>query len=174
MAQRSIFDEDPLPPPRRRNAGTAAWVLVFLDGLLLGCASLYWLVRGRFFDENLYQALTATPLAEPGLPSPPVENVVSAAVRLGGVIGICASVLVMAIALTAYRSGERWSWYAMWALPFYCSLEIATLAGYQAVTPTAAVWDLGLLALALFALIAPYRWFFPTPQPSPEPSRAVP
>jgi hypothetical protein len=170
MAQRSVFDEDPLPPPRR-EAGTTAWVLVFLDGLLLGCASLYWLVRGRFFDESLYEALTATRLAEPGEPFAPVENVVSAAVRLGGVLGLCASVLVMAVALTAYRSGERWAWYAIWALPFYCSLEIATLAGYQALTPTAAVWDLGLLALALFALVAPYRWFFPTPS---QPPRALP
>jgi hypothetical protein len=166
MAQRSILDEDPLPQPRR-EPGTTAWVLVFLDGFLLGCASIYWIVRGRFFDENLYAALAGTPGFGPMGPLPVNEDIVSAAIRLGGVLGLCASILVMAIALTAYRSGQRWAWYAIWALPFYCSLEIATLAGYHALTATAVVWDLGLLAAALFALVVPYRWFFPTPQPAP-------
>jgi len=156
MDPATLDDDTPLPPARH-TAGSTAWVLVFLDGLLLWCGSLYWLLRGRFFDENVYRALAGG--AVPELASS-TENVATAAVRLGGVLGLCASLLVMAVALTAYRSGQRWAWYATWALPLYCSLDISTLASYHALTPTAAVWDVGVLLLALIALIAGYGWFF--------------
>jgi hypothetical protein len=126
---------------------------------------LYWLARGRFFDENVYEAISGTPWATLNALFPSVENVASVAVRLAGVSGLLASMLVMTVAVTGYRRGERWAWYATWSLPFYCSLEIATLAGYRALTPTVAVWEAALLSLALLALVAPYRWFFP-PQPS--------
>jgi hypothetical protein len=159
MTPESIFDDAPLPAPRK-SVGPSAWVLVFLDGLLLGCGSLYWLAHGRFFDDNLYEAIIGAPFSTLEASYPAVEKVASAAVRLAGVLGLCASMLVMAVAVTAYRAGERWAWYATWAVPLYCSLEIATLAGYRALTPTAALWDTGLLTLALFALVAPYRWFF--------------
>jgi hypothetical protein len=160
-----LDDDDPPLAPRRTTAGETAWVLVFVDGLLLGCGALYWLAQGRFFDENVYEAIAGTPWSTISGLFPSVEKVASAAVRLGGVIGLCASMLVMAIAVTGYRRGERWAWYATWALPFYCTLEIATLAAYRALTPTAAAWDLTLLALAVLALAAAYRWFF-TPQRS--------
>ena len=155
-----LYDDDdtPLPPPRRTAASTA-WVLVFLDGLLLGCASLYWLLRGRFFDENLYRALAATTANEA-----PAENVTAVAIRLAGVLGLSASLVFMALALGAYRRGDRWAWYATWALPLYCSLEMATLASYQALTPTVMLWDVGLFLLALAALVAGYRHFFALPE----------
>ena len=157
MDPTSTLDDDTPRPPARHTAASTAWVLVFLDGLLLGCGSLYWLLRGRFFDENVYRAL-----ADSGLPelATSTENVATAAVRLGGVLGLCASLLVMAVALTAYRTGQRWAWYATWALPLYCSLDIATLASYHALTPTAVLWDAGVLLLALSALIAGYGSFF--------------
>jgi hypothetical protein len=156
------YDDDaPLPPPRRSAASTA-WVLVFVDGVLLGCGSLYWLLRGRFFDENVYRALTATTASDV-----PAENVTSVAIRLAGVLGLSASLVFIALALGAYRGGDRWAWYATWAIPLYCSLEIATLASYQALTPTVAVWDLGLFSLALAALVAGYRHFFAVPEERP-------
>jgi hypothetical protein len=157
-------DEDPPLQHPRTTAGATAWVLVFLDGLLLGCGALYWLARGRFFDENVYEKISGTPWTTITSLFPSIEKVASVAVRLSGVLGLCASILVMAVALTGYRRGERWAWYATWALPFYCSLEIATLAGYRALTPTVAVWDIALLTVALLALITPYQWFF-APRP---------
>jgi hypothetical protein len=169
-----MFDDDDVPPPPQRStAGGTAWVLVFLVGLLLGCGSLYWLVRGRFFDENLYDAIAGIPWTSLSASVPAAERVASAAIRIGGVLGLCASLLVMAVGLTAYRTGERWAWYVIWALPFCCTLEIATLAGYRALTPTAALWDISLLAMALFALIAPYRWFFARSSSPSSSSRAL-
>jgi len=167
MSPPSALDDDDTPlPPQRRAAASTAWVLVFVDGLLLGCASLYWLLRGRFFDENLYRALAASMASD----APASENVTTVAVRLAGVLGLSASLLVMALALGAYRAGDRWAWYATWALPLYCSLEIATLASYQALTATAVLWDLGIFALALAALVAGYRLFFPLPESRPQPA----
>ncbi len=164
--QAALYDDDtPLPPPRRTAASTA-WVLVFLDGVLLGCGSLYWLLRGRFFDENLYSALAATTPNEV-----PEENVTAVAIRLAGVLGLSASLVFMAMALGSYRRGDRWAWYATWALPLYCSLEMATLASYQALTPTVMLWDVGLFLVALAALVAGYRHFFSLPEERPREER---
>lgn len=160
LLPQSPFDDDtPIPPPRHTPA-SSAWVLVLLDGLLLGCGSFYWLTQGRFFDDNVYQSIAGTSLSTLSGSYPAVERVASAAVRLAGVIGLCASILVMIIALTGYRACARWAWYAVWTLPFYCSLEIATLGGYGALTPTAVLWDMMVLAVALLALVLPYRSFF--------------
>jgi hypothetical protein len=137
-------------------------VLVLVDGVLLGCASLYWLLRGRFFDENLYLALAAG-----AADASASENVTTVAVRLAGVLGLSASLLLIALALGAYRGGERWAWYATWALPLYCSLELATLASYQALTPTVVLWDVGLFLVALAALVLGYRLFFARPEQRP-------
>lgn len=166
----SAFDEAPIPTPHT-TAGATAWVLVFLDGLLLACGSFYWLAQGRFFDDHLYEALAGTPFSTMSATFPAVERVASVAIRLRGVTGLCASTLLMIIALTGYRARARWAWYAVWALPFYCSLEIATLAGYDALTATALLWNLMLLSVAMFALVAPVRWFFASAPSSATPPR---
>lgn len=128
--------------------------------MLLGCGSLFWLGRGRFFDETIYERIGGASLPSISAIAPSVERVTSVAVRLLGVLGLCASILVIAVATTRYRRGDRWAWHAMWALPLYCSLDTATLASYRALTPTALAWNLALSTIALLALLASYRRFF--------------
>jgi hypothetical protein len=68
--------------------------------------------------------------------------------------------LTLAISLTAYRRGERWSWYAFWLLPITVVLQI--IDEYSvAISPTYYVF----LIVVLAGLILPYRKFFPKKQP---------
>lgn len=138
-----------------------AWVLLFLDGLLLACGALFWIMWGRFFDHGFYEALTGGTwaVAEP-LVSPRIEHVAAAGVRVAGFLGAMASVFVLAISTTSFRRKERWAWYVMLTLPAFATLDFGLVAGYGAVTPVSVAWDLSLFALALTALALSYREFF--------------
>jgi hypothetical protein len=153
---------------RAANAAEVAWVALFLDGLLLGCASLFWIVRGRFFDPGFYEALTGGTWAiVTQVVSPSVERVAAAGVRLAGFLGAMSSIFVTVIALTSFRRLEKWSWYVVWVLPAFAALDFALIAGYGAVTVTSVVWDAALMGLALVALALSYRAIFPRTELAP-------
>lgn len=86
----------------------------------------------------------------------------SALVReLGGNFGLLAGVLIVVIATTSYRRGEKWAWYALWILPLHASLDMATVEGYGALSMASATWDIALVLSTILALLLPYRRFFP-------------
>jgi len=139
-----------------------AWVLLFGCGALLVFSALYWLAQGRPFDRGAYEIIGGAAWGHLFAFDPASRSVVSAIVRgLGGNMGLIAGVLVMIIAANGYRCGERWTWYAMWVLPLEAAIDLATLAGYDALTPTSAAWDIGIFLLAMTGLVLPYATFFP-------------
>jgi hypothetical protein len=157
----SSAEERELSFGSRRRAADTAWVLLLLDGLLIGCASLYWLFQGRFFDTGFYEAVVGGPLGVDGtVPSPRLQVIAAAGVRLAGFLGVIASVFIVAVAATSYRRGERWAWYAMWTLPLLATLDFSLIAGYGALSPTAVVFDGAVLVLSLAALISSNGVFF--------------
>ncbi len=158
----SDVGERTLVRTRRRVSGAeVAWVMLFLDGLLLGMGSLFWLLRGHFFDTRFYDTVTGGiwPIATALGPS--LVQVASAGVRLAGLLGSIASIFIVATSATSFRRRERWAWYVMWTLPAFAVFDFAIVAGYQAATLTALVWDLALFALALAALVLTVGEFFP-------------
>ncbi|WP_146649036.1 hypothetical protein [Labilithrix luteola] len=146
---------------RRRARACTAWVFVLTNGFLLASAGLYWLARGRFFDPRIYEAVGGPSWTLMEVLDADVLRLVSAGVRFAGMLAILAGILVMAVGATAFRRGERWAWYAMLALPLYVTLDFMALAGYGALSPTNVIWDAALMVTALFALVVPYRRFFP-------------
>lgn len=156
------LDEEPFLAQRREPADEVAWVLLFVDGLVLGSSSLFWILRGRFFDRGFYEAITGggwtlfSAIVSPGL-----ENATTAATRLAGFLGAMSSILIIAIAMTSFRRGERWAWYAMWTLPAFAVLDFGLIAGYSALTVTSVTWDITLFGLAMASLVLSYRRFFP-------------
>jgi hypothetical protein len=162
MAVDSSMDEErELAWGVRRRTADASWVLLFADGLLIGCTALYWAARGHFFDPKFYESVVGMPLADALSLPPRAQWIAAAGVRLAGFLGMSLSVLILAVATTSYRRGERWAWYAMWTLPLLATLDFALLAGYGAISPISTAWDLTLLVSALLALTASYRRFFP-------------
>jgi hypothetical protein len=147
-----------LTSPVRGGAETV-WVLLFLNGVILGCSSLYWMTRGRFFDPQFYEAITGSSF-ESAILSTRAEALSAAGVRLAGFLGFIGSVFIVAVSATSFRRGERWAWYAMWTLPLLATLDFALLAGYEALSPIAVCWDAMFLVLSLAALIGSANSFF--------------
>ncbi len=71
---------------------------------------------------------------------------------LGGSI-VCFAVLVIVIASTSCRTGEKWAWYALWVVPLWMVFENIIYAGTQPL-------PIGV-GIALLGLFLPYRKFFP-------------
>jgi hypothetical protein len=151
----------------RARTPMSAWVLLFLYGLMLALVSVFWLLHGHLFDHRLYEVVGGSSWSVMEALDADVVELVSSLVRLGGALGLVASVFIMAVALAAYRNGERWAWYVMWALPLGSTLDLSILAAYGALSPTSIVWDVYMLALALAGLVIPYRAFFSPPEPEP-------
>lgn len=136
-------------------------MFVLAEGFLLASAGLYWLARGRFFDRHIYEAVGGPSWVLMDVLDADVLRLVSAGVRFAGMLGLLAGILLMAIGATSFRRGERWAWYAMLAVPLYVTLDFMALAGYGALSLTNVAWDALLMITALFALVVPYRRFFP-------------
>jgi hypothetical protein len=83
-------------------------------------------------------------------------GVASYIVVLYGILGasiICFSLLVIAIASTSYRRGEKWAWYALWVVPLWNVFENIVYSGLPPL-------PIGI-GIALVGLFLPYRRFFP-------------
>lgn len=153
--------EEPVVAQHPRPRSRIAWVFLLAHGFLLFSAGLYWTFRGRFFDPKIYEVIGGGSWTLVETVGSDVQNLVAAAVHLGGALATVLGLFVMAVAATAYRARERWAWYAMCALPLYVSLDFMTLAGYGALSATSALWHLTLLGTALLGLVPPYASFFP-------------
>lgn len=148
-------------PRARPSATQGAWTLLFVYGVLVAISSTFALVQGRLFDPGFVDAIGGDSWSHAIALLPSAAKPVAALVRLLGATGLVMSLLVMGVAATAYRSGERWSWYVMWALPLYATFDLATLYAYDAASVMSVTWDVSLLAIALLGLLFPYASFFP-------------
>jgi len=158
----SSEEERELPLTGRVHRGAETlWVLLFVNGVILLCSSLYWMTHGRFFDPEFYDAVAGGPFTDAALLSERVENLTSAGVRLAGFLGLLGSIFIIFVSATSFRRRERWAWYAMWTLPLLATLNFALLAGYRALTPIGVCWDAVFLLLSLSALIGSTSSFFP-------------
>lgn len=148
------------------NGGKSrAWVLLFLHGVVLALGGTYWIARGHAFDRDLYEALAGPSWPVVVALAPEVSRLTGALVRIAGALALAGGILVMSIASTSFRRGERWSWYAAWALPVHGAIHLATLLGYGAMTPASAAWSLALLLLSLGALVGSASLVFAEPPP---------
>lgn len=82
---------------------------------------------------------------------------------LGGNFALLSGWLIVVIAVTAYRRGERWAWYALWILPVHAVLDLTIVSMYRALSPAAILWDGSLLLSTLLAQALSYQMVFRTP-----------
>jgi hypothetical protein len=160
---------------RSVEADTAeiAWVVLFVDALVLWATALYWLRWGHFFDDGFYEATTGGSWEVVAGQTPYIEDLAGAAVRLAGFFCAAVAIFVIAVATTSFRRHEPWAWYVTWSLPALAALDFALLAAHGAVTVLSVTWDATIGGLALVALLVPYRDFFPDERRQPfNPRRA--
>ena len=60
--------------------------------------------------------------------SPTVARLIDTIFRANGASLTTVALLSLAICLTAFRKGERWAWYALWALPLWMALTAFFIA----------------------------------------------
>jgi drug/metabolite transporter (DMT)-like permease len=115
-------------------------VLAVLSGVLVmfGSGDIR---RGNEADAAIPFGLTGKTLDQLRAESPAAYEVADIGVRANGITIAVLGLALLAILGTAYRGGQRWSWWAMWLLP---------------------LWSLGAAALMFFADRAPG-----TPPPPP-------
>lgn len=103
---------------------------------------------------------------------PNAAHLIDTLFRMNGATLAAMGVLSIAICLTGFRRGERWAWYALWALPAWMILIPIFL--WNAVkypeygTPVPVISGSILFVLSATSLALSYRKFFPKRQAAVE------
>ena len=130
------------------------WLLPFTYGALLFGAAMYWLVMGEPFDTDTYGRVAGSSWGEvTASMTPGTVRFIEALVReIGGNSALGAGILIMAITSTAFRDGERWSWYVLWVLPMHSFIDLFIVASYGALSIPVVSWDFALIVSMLLTL----------------------
>ena len=134
-----------------------AWLVLFALAVLMCLLALYPIFAGP--DEAEFESSTEVVWSELTTAVPGVADYVSRLIRLLGAGYLGFGLLAASIAWTAYKKGERWSWYVLWAMPLTFGLAAIIFFVFEAN-------ELGLFygaaaLLAVLGLLLPLRVFFP-------------
>lgn len=94
----------------------AWWVLVAL-ALLVGLFGIGDVFLGAAFDPGIGLGLTGLASAELEAQSAAGFRLFDFTTRSQGLLLVVVGVLLTTILLLPYRQGQRWAWYATWAMP---------------------------------------------------------
>ena len=96
--------------------------------------------------------------------SPTVARLIDTNFRGNGASLTTVALLSLAICLTAFRKGERWAWFALWALPLWMLLTVFFISTVEkqpgAGTPVPVISGSILATICAAALGLSYRKFF--------------
>lgn len=133
-----------------------AWILIAfvgVVGLIFGLITMFEIVYDpAYFSNRLGQSVTSFSTSYPK-----AWSAIQGWERDEGTEVFGFALLATAIAFTAYRKGERWSWYALWYVPLYLSYDTLNTFGSTYLPYLFAF----LLVASVAGLILPYRRFFP-------------
>ncbi|MCC7359838.1 MAG: hypothetical protein IT317_10195 [Anaerolineales bacterium] len=159
----------PLRPARGAFLERHAWKGLLGVSLILGLFGLMDLTGGAADLQNgetvLMHSLTNMSWQEMQAAHPAAANLVNELFRSNGASLITLAALSSAICLTAFRRGERWAWYALWALPVWMALVpiiVWTAIVYpQYGVPVPVISGSILAGLCVVCLVGSFRAFFP-------------
>lgn len=149
----------------RLEAPKYAWITL----LVLAILSL-WIGLGDFFragsgDPALTETILGTPWSELKVMSPRIVSLVDLLSMILGAWLTGFSILAITISAVPFRRGERWAWYALWALPLaYILVFVAVFTADRlpgSPTPPAIFSAPALFVLSSGALLLSVRHFFP-------------
>lgn len=148
MARRSLSTE--------KGYEKNAWMLIALVGvvgLIFGLVTIFEIVYDpTYFSNRLGQSVNSFSASYPK-----AWSAIQGWERDEGTEVFGFALLTSAIAFTAYRKGERWSWYILWYVPAYLTYDTLNTFGSTYLPYLFAF----LLAGSIAGLILPYRKFFP-------------
>ncbi|MDX1435657.1 MAG: hypothetical protein R3335_02525 [Anaerolineales bacterium] len=127
----------------------SSWVLLFLVGVGMALFSIDYIIVIPGLDpadpERGWAWLTL---------DPEVIAYVKFWFRNFGFWVLALGILVMVIAATGYRNGDRWAWFVLLYLPVHIGIHMF-------LWPWTAPILAGLMAITLAGLLLPLRIFFP-------------
>jgi hypothetical protein len=137
-----------------------AWIILFVIGLTFLPAAVPHSL-GFNTDPATVESIIGMTLNEFEESYPMFYDLYLFYFRGGGLSDLGFSFLIIVISLTAYRSGEKWAWYAFWAIPAFFMGFMAI--GLSIESSTSLLLPLTLFAsLSVLGLLLPIRKFFPS------------
>ena len=96
--------------------------------------------------------------------SPTAARLIDVKFRMDGATLATLALLSLAVCLTGFRRGERWAWYALWALPLWMALTVFFLVMVDkqpgSGTPVPVISGSILFVICVSMLGLSYRKFF--------------
>ena len=145
-----------------------AWKALFGVSLVLGLFGVGDMLGGASDLQNgetiLMHSLTDMSWNELQAANPNAANLIDTKFRTDGATLATIAVLSAAICLTSFRRGQRWAWYALWALPVWMVLTAAFILNAvkhpRYGTPIPVISGSILAVLYTTCLALSYRKFF--------------
>jgi len=137
-----------------------AWVILAVLGALIIVGGIPHTL-GINSDPDTPESIIGMGLSEFEASNPLFFNLYDFYFKAGGWSDVGFTYFVLVISATAYRKGERWAWYTLWAVPaFFLGHAAITLSigpSTAHLVPFLAVF----VTLSTLGLLLPIRSFFP-------------
>ena len=143
-----------------------AWILLFAIGvIIIVTAPLHAL--GINTDPETVQRISGMTIDQLKNSNPAFFNLYTFYLSFGGLSDLGVAFFIIVISLTAYRKGEKWSWYALWYIPAFFIGSVAITMSIESTRSIESFLSLLLpitmfVILSLLGLLLPYRKFFPS------------
>lgn len=137
-----------------------AWVLVLIWPAIYGLLSLLPLVGGYSYAHTQGVISQVVPSSTPQV----TLNYLNELARSDGLLGAFLAFLLVGLAATSYRKGQRLAWYVLFWFFLTTIADLVLSAAEPTLPGTSSSADmlfLVLLAVMALGLILPYRLFFP-------------
>ena len=137
-----------------------AWVIFLIIGVIVLAGGIPHML-GINTDPALVEKISGETINELKSSSPMFFNLYDFYFRGGGLSDIGFAFFLIIISMTAYRQGQKWSWYALWFVPIFfltwifISLPLPTESKSSLLPPL-----IVLIVLSLVGLLLPFRKFF--------------
>ena len=145
-----------------------AWKVLLGVSLIIGIFGVGDMVGGASDLQNgetvMMHSLTGTSWNELQTASPNAANLIDMKFRTDGASLATIALLSIAVCLTGFHRGQRWAWYALWAIPVWIALTVLFVwsavkqPGYGTPIPIISGSIFFVLRVTLLALS--YRKFF--------------
>jgi len=145
-----------------------AWKILLGVILLVGYFGVGDMIGGASnlqYGETVYMhSITGMSWNDLQAASPNVARLIDTKFRTEGASLTTLALLSLAVCLTGFRKGERWAWFALWALPLWMVLTAAFIMivkkqpGYG--TPVPVISGSALFVICAAVLLLSFRKYF--------------
>ena len=138
-----------------------AWILFLVIGIFVLVGALPHAL-GFNTDPALVLTISRKTLDELRSSSLGDFNLYNFYFRGGGLSDLGFAFFLIVISMTAYRSGQKWAWYAFWFVPIYFLSWIGlSLNLFSEPNPSLILPLTVFIIISLVGLFLPFRKFFP-------------